>query len=112
MRTTVAYDKWNAWIASSLEPDRGIFLQFDNFPDAAAGYVQTIYFHSVYMLYPRRVMVADPSIKINSAFDVFPNNTYPSDDWLRSWRIGSVMSIEMDPKQKLPVVKHVRFLGY
>jgi len=110
-RAAFAYSKWDSWLENALEPGRGIFLDFSNFPMASAGFAQDIYFHGVYVLFPRRVLVSDPGLTINSARDILPNNTYPNERWLLDWGIGSVMSIEMDPKQKLPVVKHVHWLG-
>jgi len=106
-----AYSKWDAWLENALEPGRGIFLDFPNFPKASAGYAQDIYFHAIYVLYPRPVLVSDPGVTINSAWDILANNTYPSERWLLDWHVGSVMSVEMDKKQKLPVVKSVHWLG-
>jgi hypothetical protein len=110
-RIAAPYKLWDGWITDATAPGRGLFLKFDHFPPGAAGYAQNIYFRAVYVLYPRPLLVAGPSIKLSNGDELLKNNEYPGDQWLRSQGVDSVMTIQMDPVRVLPVVSEVRWLG-
>jgi hypothetical protein len=105
------YGLWDGWLESSTAPGRGIFLKFDDFPESTAGYAQNVYFRAVYVLYPQRVLVSDPSATINKGQELLKYNSLPSDRWLLDQGVDSVMSIVMDPKHNVPVIREVRWLG-
>jgi len=106
------YALWQHWIEEWTFPGRGIFLQYD-FRDQGKNpaFAQTIYFLGVYCLYPQRPLVADPSILINDGHDILKNNSYPSEQWLMDHGVSSIMTIVMDPRRDLPVIKSVYPLG-
>ncbi|MGD0139342.1 MAG: hypothetical protein ABSD28_10730 [Tepidisphaeraceae bacterium] len=105
------YALWDGWLEQATAPGRGIFLKFDDFPESRAGYAQNVYFRAVYFLYPQRVLVSGPSATLNRGQDLLKNNSLPSDQWLLDQGVYSVMSIVMDPKHDVPVVRDVRWLG-
>jgi len=105
------YGLWDSWLENSTAPGRGIFLKFEDFPERWAGYAQNIYFRAVYFLYPQWVLVSGPSATINKGQDLLKNNSLPSDRWLLDQGVDSVMSIVMDPKHDVPVIREVRWLG-
>jgi hypothetical protein len=105
------YALWDGWLEQATAPGRGIFLKFDGFPERWAGYAQNIYFRAVYFLYPQPVLVSGPTATINKGQDLLKNNSLPSDQWLLDHGVDSVMSIVMDPKHDVPVVREVRWLG-
>jgi hypothetical protein len=100
---------WQAYLEDATNPGQNIFLKFDYGEHGEnAAFAQTIYFLGVYRLYPRRPLVADPSVMINDGHDILRNNDLPDDQWLRDHGVGSVMSIIMSQRQNLPYVKFVR----
>jgi hypothetical protein len=106
---TRSYALWDNWLDQSTR--RGIFLKFEDFPQTAAGYVQNIYFRSVYVVYPRRSLVSGSPVTINNGLELLKNNSLPSDAWLLDHGVDSVMSIVMDPRRGVPVPRDVRWLG-
>jgi hypothetical protein len=109
-RIAAPYKLWDGWITSAAR-GRGLFLKFDQFPPRAAGYAQNIYYRAVYVLFPRPLLVAGPATKVTNGNELLKENEYPGDQWLRSQGVDSVMTIQMDDVQGLPVVSGVRWLG-
>jgi hypothetical protein len=105
------YALWDSWIANATVPGHGLFLKFDSFPPAGAGYAQNIYYRAVYDLFPQPLLVAGPGTKISDGHELLKHNDYPGDQWLRSQGVDSVMTIQIDKKKNLPVVSDVRWLG-
>ena len=109
-RIAEPYRLWDNWISYDAAPGKGLFLSFEHFPEADAGYVQNIYYRAVYDLYPRPLLVSDPKIKISDGLDVMKYNKSPGDQWLLDHNVNSVMSIQMDKKKNLPIITNVRWL--
>lgn len=105
------YAQWDSWLVNAAVPGRGLFLKFDDFPPGAAGYAQNIYYRAVYDLFPQPCLVTGPGNKISDGRDLLKLNDYPSEQWLRSQNVDSIMTIKMDKKSNLPIVENVRWLG-
>jgi len=88
-----------------------VFLKFDGFNKADAGYAQNIYFRGVFVLFPRPLLVSDPHARINNGYDLLKNNWYPSDPWLAEQGVGSVLTVQMDRDRNLPITEALRWLG-
>jgi len=110
-RLAETYPVVDGWMTYAATPTRGVFLKFDGFNKADAGYAQNIYFRGVFVLFPRPLLVSDPHARINNGYDLLKNNWYPSDPWLAEQGVGSVLTVQMDRDRNLPITEALRWLG-
>lgn len=68
--------------AYQAAPSGGLYLRFVNFRGNKIGFLTNYYFRDVYVLYPQRVLVGDPSIVINTPQEVLAANVPQTDAWL------------------------------
>jgi hypothetical protein len=78
-------------------PARGsLLLQFAEFGRADEAAVELFYYRSVYRLYPRRVLAAQPGTVINRGRDILGAPVDPDDAWLGQQDISCVIACERD----------------
>jgi hypothetical protein len=75
----------------------GLFLRFNNFVGPNAGYSTNIYFRAVYTLYPRPVLVGDPSVVINNGKDIAAANDdfHPTGAWLEEHGVHGIIAYNL-----------------
>jgi hypothetical protein len=82
----------------------GLYMRFDGFDGRLAGYTTNFYFRGNYILYPQRVLVADPSVAINTPDQILAANSDYSDQWLINHDVPTELTYIMrrDPNGGLP----------
>jgi hypothetical protein len=107
---TQSYSRWDAYMRQAA-PRAGVFLKFVGFEGNWRGYVANIYYRAVYVLYPKPVLVADPSVVVNNENQLVDTNSYPNDRRLLNHGVGAVLTIVFDPATNSPVPAEPRWVG-
>jgi hypothetical protein len=71
----------------------GLFIRFIGFETGDAT-MNRIYNYAVYAMYPKRVLVGDPSLLANGPEEITAVNKPRDDSWLREHHIGSVLTVK------------------
>jgi hypothetical protein len=76
---------------------RGVFLRFNGYDAQHIGYAARFYYRAVYDLYPRTVLLADPSVVVSNADDVRNADAPPGPSWLAAHGIDRLMTVHYEP---------------
>jgi hypothetical protein len=74
-----------------------VHLQWQDFTASDDDLLSLVYFRSVYTLYPRRIIVSDPSITINRGRDILTNTFAPDGAWLDKNNVRQVITVTRKP---------------
>jgi hypothetical protein len=77
----------------------GLFIHYIGFEGPRRGYCTNVYFRANYILFPKRVLVGDPSAPINTGDQVLAANFRPDAKWLVEHDVPALLSIavHVDP---------------
>lgn len=75
----------------------GVFLRFRGFDARDIGYAAKLYYRAAYDLYPRKVLLADPSVVISNADDITNSESPPDPAWLKAQGIDQILTVHYDP---------------
>jgi hypothetical protein len=76
---------------------RGVFVCFNGYDAGDIGYAAKFYYRAVYDLYPRTVLLTDPSVVISNADDIGNTAVPPDPVWLAAQGIDRVLVVHYEP---------------
>ncbi|MDP9172293.1 MAG: hypothetical protein M3O30_00305 [Planctomycetota bacterium] len=76
-------------------PRKALLLRFSDFDPTYQQFVATLYFRSVYLLYPVPVLLGNPAHFVNDYRQVWEANTPRDNAWLNSHHVDVVLSYSM-----------------
>jgi hypothetical protein len=76
---------------------RGVYLRFMGFDFDTIGYAAKFYYRAIYDLYPRTVLLADPSVVISNADDIVISGAPPDRNWLAGHGIDRILTVYFEP---------------